>query len=335
MCAGFALLFASTFSAAAQDRTTLVRHCLSIADVNERVDCLETGGTPNSAPAPDGNLAKEKQLTQTPSYDCRAARSSIERAICADPTLSESDAQMGRVFQQTLRLAKNRQFFLDSQRVWLSQRDSICGALADNVIWSCVLEMTKARTASLAKSDISGADVVPASQISPTIATPPPITSQSQSYSSVALIPSSRPTSTVSETVSLPQTTSQESSHGLAIWLVFLGAALGTTIVLVTRHKERIALENQRLAEENRQRAEVQRLVAKYGEHSTARILAHEIWQGMTQEELLESRGNPSDLGREIIRDKTRETWKYHQIGRNRFRERIYLENGIVIGWKI
>ena len=27
-------------------------------------------------------------------------------------------------------------------------------------------------------------------------------------------------------------------------------------------------------------------------------------------------------------------TWKYGRIGKNRFRERIFVENGIVVGWK-
>ena len=78
----------------------------------------------------------------------------------------------------------------------------------------------------------------------------------------------------------------------------------------------------------------MQCLVAKYGQEAAARILAHEVWQGMTGEQLVEARGHPSDVGREIIRDKIRETWKYQQIGKNRFRRRINLENGVVIGWK-
>ncbi len=77
-----------------------------------------------------------------------------------------------------------------------------------------------------------------------------------------------------------------------------------------------------------------QHLVAKYGEEIAARIIARNVWQGMTEEQLTESRGAPVDIGREVIRAKIKETWKYGQTGRNRFSERVYLENGIVIGWK-
>jgi hypothetical protein len=63
-------------------------------------------------------------------------------------------------------------------------------------------------------------------------------------------------------------------------------------------------------------------------------IIARQVWQGMTDEQLTDSWGNPVDIGREIVRTKIKETWKYGQTGKNRFRNRVYLENGIVIGWK-
>ena len=76
-------------------------------------------------------------------------------------------------------------------------------------------------------------------------------------------------------------------------------------------------------------------LTKKYGPQEAARIIAREVWQGMTAEQLTESRGHPADIGREIIRTRTKETWKYGQTGKNRFQNRIYLEDGIVIGWKV
>jgi hypothetical protein len=54
----------------------------------------------------------------------------------------------------------------------------------------------------------------------------------------------------------------------------------------------------------------------------------------MTQEQLADSWGEPVDVGSEVTRAKTKEIWKYGQTGKNRFRERVYLENGIVVGWK-
>jgi len=64
-------------------------------------------------------------------------------------------------------------------------------------------------------------------------------------------------------------------------------------------------------------------------------ILAGKVWQGMSNEQLLESWGNPADIDREVRRTKTKETWKYNQTGKNRFANRVFLENDIVIGWKV
>src|SRR6202035_4579197 len=53
------------------------------------------------------------------------------------------------------------------------------------------------------------------------------------------------------------------------------------------------------------------RLVDKYGEEIATLIIARKLWQGMTEEQLTDSWGNPADVGREIIRSKIKQTWKY------------------------
>ena len=63
------------------------------------------------------------------------------------------------------------------------------------------------------------------------------------------------------------------------------------------------------------------------------KIMNRELWIGQTQMQLLDARGNPADKYQKIMATKTREIWKYHQIGANRFRLRITLENGVVVGW--
>jgi uncharacterized protein len=176
--AGLALLTALTSQAIAQDQLSRTRHCLSIADVNERVDCLETGAasTPNPTPAP--TPAFQKQQSQAPSFDCRAARTSIERAICGDVTLSAWDSQMGQLFQQGLRLTKDRQSLLEGQRLWLLQREASCSALADTAIWSCLFEMTRSRAAALVRMTSSNAEITPTNQPPP----PPIPTAAPQTY---------------------------------------------------------------------------------------------------------------------------------------------------------
>ena len=82
-------------------------------------------------------------------------------------------------------------------------------------------------------------------------------------------------------------------------------------------------------------RIRYQSLVKKYGSADVAKaIMRRRIWQGMSKNQLFDSRGRPVEIGREIYKQTTRETFKYDQTGRNQFRTRVYVENGIVVGWK-
>ncbi|MDI1265380.1 MAG: hypothetical protein PS018_19210 [bacterium] len=76
-------------------------------------------------------------------------------------------------------------------------------------------------------------------------------------------------------------------------------------------------------------------LAARYGDEDADKIMAGKVWQGMSQEQLVESWGNPVDMGREVRRSEIEETWKYGQTGKNRFANRVYLGNSVVIGWKV
>jgi uncharacterized protein YecT (DUF1311 family) len=147
---GFGVVSAQTVPADAQNRD--IRGCLSVADVNERVDCLE-GRTP--APSPSRPTApgpadtpRQPQTRVAPSFDCGAARTSIERAICSDAELSEWDSRMGQAFQRALRLRKDSQALLENQRRWIILRDRTCGSTSE-IPFSCLLEMTKQRVSVL------------------------------------------------------------------------------------------------------------------------------------------------------------------------------------------
>jgi hypothetical protein len=77
------------------------------------------------------------------------------------------------------------------------------------------------------------------------------------------------------------------------------------------------------------------RLMEKYGDAAAVeRIMNREIWQWMTRDQLLDSWGAPVDIGRQIYKKSIREEFKYNQTGRNRFKNRVWVENGIVVGWK-
>jgi hypothetical protein len=223
---------------------------------------------------------------------------------------------MGQVFQQALRLTKDRQSLLENQRLWLTQRDNSCGALADTAIWSCLLETTKSRAAALTKA------ISPTVEVPQTIQSPPAIIppTTSQGRADPPLIePRSNPSPPTSPNSQKgPSKISAEGDSNLTpvvlLVLLVFSAAIALRIVRNFRRK--------------------QRLVAKYGEEIAALIIARKFWQGMTEEQLTDSWGNPTDVGREIIRTRIKETWKYNQTGKNRFSNRVYLENGIVIGWK-
>lgn len=323
-----ALLAEANTVAVSHDQRTPLRGCLSIADVNDRVDCLETGVVPGATASNPTQRSGE-----SPTFDCRAASTVIDRTICNDATLSALDARMGRAFQQALQAAADRLSLIENQHLWLAQRDQGCGSLAYSVIVSCLLEATRARTAVLSRNIISAPEASTSNQLPRPVGPSSSLKSyaefQPNSLTRESIQPSTRPTPSKS------QSDNSDSTFGLIAISAIAGFLLFAGTHRYFAHRRR-QLEEQARRDEERARveAEVQRLIYLYGEDVAARILSHQVWQGMTEEQLLESRGSPADVGREIIRERTRETWKYQQIGKNRFRERIYLENGIVIGWK-
>lgn len=75
-------------------------------------------------------------------------------------------------------------------------------------------------------------------------------------------------------------------------------------------------------------------LFAKYDNNEiVSKILKREIWQGQTQEQLLESLGKPHQVDHKLLKRTKREVWKYHLRGKNRYGLRVVLDNEIVAGW--
>ena len=82
-------------------------------------------------------------------------------------------------------------------------------------------------------------------------------------------------------------------------------------------------------------KAKYNRMLEKYGDSTIAqRIIDRTMWQGQTEEQLIDSLGLPSVKDSSVLKTKTKDTWKYHQEGANRFALRIIVENGLVVGWK-
>jgi hypothetical protein len=75
-------------------------------------------------------------------------------------------------------------------------------------------------------------------------------------------------------------------------------------------------------------------LMAKYGDAALVKALMEKrVWQGMTQEQLVDSQGRPAAIDEQVYKTKTKRTFKYNQDGKNRYATRIVVENGFVVGW--
>jgi hypothetical protein len=109
-------------------------------------------------------------------------------------------------------------------------------------------------------------------------------------------------------------------------WMVFAAIAILlwiSSIMLKKRRQKRAFL------------ARYSELMTKYNDQQiVVAIMGGKIWQGMSQGQLIDSRGPPEDRDQTVYKTKTKQTWKYGRSGKNRFRERIYVENGTVVGWK-
>jgi uncharacterized protein len=60
------------------------------------------------------------------SFDCSKAKTEVEKAVCADPQLSELDVQLANAWRGTLNAAKDPGLMRVRQREWAASRDT-CG----------------------------------------------------------------------------------------------------------------------------------------------------------------------------------------------------------------
>jgi len=75
-------------------------------------------------------------------------------------------------------------------------------------------------------------------------------------------------------------------------------------------------------------------LMRKYGDSDiVAKIMKGRFWQGQTEEQLLDSLGKPLNVEQKVLKNKTKETWKYNKTGKNRYALKVILENDKVVGW--
>ena len=78
----------------------------------------------------------------------------------------------------------------------------------------------------------------------------------------------------------------------------------------------------------------IARLLQKYGDEKLVHALMDgTIWQGMTAEQLRDAWGEPVSIEEKVMKTKVRQVFKYQQVARNRFRDKVTLEDGVITGW--
>lgn len=76
-------------------------------------------------------------------------------------------------------------------------------------------------------------------------------------------------------------------------------------------------------------------LMKRYGDAQMVdTIMEGRIARGMTADMVVEVWGEPADLDETVMKTKTKAEMKYDQKGKNRFGTRVYIEDGIVVGWE-
>lgn len=100
-------------------------------------------------------------VTPATAFDCAKARSSIEKAICADQKLKAADDAMSAAYS-ALRAALNaneRKGLAASQRKWIQNREDSCGVQEGAELTSCILDQTQERRRLFAAEPESGPGV--------------------------------------------------------------------------------------------------------------------------------------------------------------------------------
>lgn len=62
-------------------------------------------------------------------------------------------------------------------------------------------------------------------------------------------------------------------------------------------------------------------------------LLAGRIRVGMTTEQLVDAWGSPAAIDVRVLKTKVVHTYKYARTGTRSFRQRVKIENGVVVGW--
>jgi hypothetical protein len=115
----------------------------------------------------------------------------------------------------------------------------------------------------------------------------------------------------------------------------FVVLLVGALLLAWRQHenkKTQIRREAQRVEQQRLERRNL--LAAKYAESPFKDdILNGNVRVGMTVDELIDSWGRPVAIDERVLKTKVVHTYKYAQISTRSFRQKVKVENGIVVGW--
>lgn len=118
-------------------------------------------------------------------------------------------------------------------------------------------------------------------------------------------------------------------------WWVLIGLFLYGAFVSVRKANRERILREELLRQEMAEKQRRGELITKYGSEEIAdKIMRKVIWRGMTADQLRDSWGEPEDTHETVYKTKSKEEWCYGEIGKNRYSNRVYLEEDEVVGWK-
>ena len=87
---------------------------------------------------------------QAASFDCKKAKSKLEKRVCSDPALSKADEQLAKAYNEALKGFVVPSFIKDSQQAWLSWAPLCLGAgTADDPKGQSCVDLYAARTETL------------------------------------------------------------------------------------------------------------------------------------------------------------------------------------------
>ncbi len=116
---------------------------------------------------------------------------------------------------------------------------------------------------------------------------------------------------------------------GIVIPVIILVGCIGFYFYHKNRKSEQKALLHDYYEKERHET-----LISKYKDEEVVNNIINEIvWQGETNEQLIDSLGKPKAIDNKLLKTKKKEIYKYYHQGANRYKLRITLENDVVVGW--